>query len=142
MWSMATPAITEHIFNASPPNKSNFDFSVPNQEAAFQAADVAYNNAADLVGTYMGTYGLISMIVALILVLITSKVNVNRKLIHSVSLTMGGLGFIMMYFVKEPWMLHLCFAGVGWRGRVYCLCPTQCWQDRSIQKNGCLYGDF
>ena len=25
----------------------------------------------------------------------------------------GGLGFILIYFIQEPWMLHLCFALVG-----------------------------
>ncbi|MFK8102500.1 MAG: MFS transporter [Saprospiraceae bacterium] len=113
MWSMATPAITEHVFKAASPDKSNYDLSLPAQQASYDAANLAYNNAADLVGTYMGTYGLVSMLVALILVLITSKVDINRKLIHSVSLALGGLGFIFMYYVPEPNMLHLCFAGIG-----------------------------
>lgn len=95
MWSFATPAITEHIFGAT------------------DTSSEAYNNAADQVGNYMGTYGLVSMFFALILSLIASKVKINRKLLHLFSLLAGGLGFILIYYVSETWMLHICFALVG-----------------------------
>jgi maltose/moltooligosaccharide transporter len=95
MWSFATPAITEHVFGAT------------------DTSSEAYNNAADSVGNYLGTYGLVSMFFALILSLIASKIKINRKLLHLFSLLAGGLGFIMIYYVSEPWMLHSCFALVG-----------------------------
>lgn len=95
MWSFATPAITEHIFGATDPSSA------------------AYNNAADRVGNYLGTYGLVSMFFALILSIVASKVKINRKLLHMGSLFVGGLGFILIYFIQEPWMLHFCFALVG-----------------------------
>lgn len=95
MWSFATPAITEHIFKATDPSS------------------LAYNNAADSVGNYLGTYGLVSMFFALILAFVTSKVKINRKMVHLMSLMAGGLGFILIYFISEPWMLHICFALVG-----------------------------
>ncbi len=95
MWSFATPAITEHIFKATDPSSA------------------AYNNAADRVGNYLGTYGLVSMFFALILSIVASKVKINQKLLHMGSLFAGGLGFILIYFIQEPWMLHLCFALVG-----------------------------
>ncbi|WP_040400286.1 MFS transporter [Cecembia lonarensis] len=95
MWSFATPAITEHVFKAT------------------DTSSEAYNNAADSVGNYLGTYGLVSMVFALILAFITSKVKINRKLVHMLSLFTGGFGFIMIFFISEPWMLHICFAMVG-----------------------------
>ena len=95
MWSFATPAITEHVFGATDPSSA------------------AYNDAADSVGNYLGTYGLVSMFAALLLALFTSKYLINRKLLHLVSLMAGGLGFILIYFITEPWMLHICFALVG-----------------------------
>lgn len=95
MWSFATPAITEHIFGAT------------------DTTSEAYNNAADSVGSYMGTYGLISMFYALILAFVASKIKINRKLVHLVSLIAGGFGFILIYFISEPWMFHLCFGLVG-----------------------------
>jgi maltose/moltooligosaccharide transporter len=95
MWSFATPAITEHVFGAT------------------DTSSAAYNDAADSVGNYLGTYGLVSMFFALILAFVTSKIKINRKLVHMLSLFAGGLGFILIYFISEPWMLHLCFALVG-----------------------------
>jgi maltose/moltooligosaccharide transporter len=95
MWSFATPAITEHIFGAT------------------DTSSAAYNDAADSVGNYLGTYGLVSMFYALILAFIASKIKLNRKLLHMGSLMAGGLGFILIYFISEPWMLHICFALVG-----------------------------
>jgi len=95
MWSFATPAITEHVFGAT------------------DTSSAAYNTAADRVGNYLGTYGLVSMFFALILSFVASKVKINRKLLHLVSLVAGGIGFISIYFVTEPWMLHICFALVG-----------------------------
>jgi len=89
MWSFATPAITEHIFKAT------------------DTSSAAYNNAADQVGNYMGTYGLVSMFFALLLSFVTAKVKINRKLLHLISLVAGGIGFILIYFISEPWMLHL-----------------------------------
>ncbi|MFN3997323.1 MFS transporter [Algoriphagus sp.] len=95
MWSFATPAITEHIFGAT------------------DTTSVEYNNAADSVGNYLGTYGLVSMFYALILAFIASKIKINRKLLHMVSLIAGGFGFILIYHISEPWMLHICFSLVG-----------------------------
>ena len=95
MWSFATPAITEHVFGAT------------------DTSSEAYNNAADSVGNYLGTYGLVSMFFALILSFVAAKIKINRKLLHLVSLVAGGIGFISIYFVTEPWMLHICFALVG-----------------------------
>jgi maltose/moltooligosaccharide transporter len=95
MWSFATPAITEHVFGAT------------------DTSSQAYNNAADSVGNYLGTYGLVSMIFALILSFVAAKIKINRKLLHLVSLISGGLGFILIYYISEPWMLHGCFALVG-----------------------------
>jgi maltose/moltooligosaccharide transporter len=95
MWTFATPAITEHVFGAT------------------DTSSAAYNDAADSVGNYLGTYGLVSMFYALILVFFASKLKINRKLLHLISLILGGIGFILIYYIKEPWMLHISFSLVG-----------------------------
>ncbi len=95
MWSFATPAITEHVFGAT------------------DTTSQAYNDAADSVGSYLGTYGLVSMFFALGLSFVASKIKINRKLVHLSSLILGGLGFILIYFIKEAWMLHISFSLVG-----------------------------
>ncbi len=110
MWSMATPALTEHVFNAPKPDSNSMT------SEAYALADQAYNTAADLVGAAMGTYGLTSMLFALILTFITRKFIVNRKWVHLLSLIIGGLGFILMYFTGDQQMLNICFAliGIAW----------------------------
>jgi maltose/moltooligosaccharide transporter len=95
MWSFATPAITEHVFGAT------------------DTTSAAYNDAADSVGNYLGTYGLVSMIYALILAFVASRIRINRRLLHLGSLIAGGMGFILIYFISEPWMLHISFSLVG-----------------------------
>lgn len=116
MWSMATPALTEHVFKAPAPDPAAFDTAVASQAQAFQTANAAYQNAADLVGSYMGYYGLSSMAVALLLSFYASRFVLNRKLVHFVSLLLGGVGFVSMAYVPSPQYLILSFAlvGVSW----------------------------
>lgn len=116
MWSMATPALTEHVFKAPAPDPAAFDMGVPAQAAAFQSANAAFQNAADLVGSYMGYYGLSSMLVALLLSFYAARRPLNRRLVHGVSLALGGIGFLSMWFVPQPAWLIASFAlvGVAW----------------------------
>ena len=116
MWSMATPALTEHVFNAPAPDPAAFDKGVPAQLAAFDAANAAYQSASDLVGSYMGWYGLSSMVVALLLSVIAARTVLNRRLVHFVSLVLGGIGFLSMAHVTQPVQLIASFAlvGVAW----------------------------
>jgi len=95
MWSFATPALTDHVFKAT------------------DTSSLAYNEAANAVGNYMGTYGLSSMFYALLLAVVTSKFAINRKYLHMISLIVGGMGFISMYYIQEPWQLHFSFSAVG-----------------------------
>lgn len=113
MWSLATPALTEHVFHAPIPLEEAFDMTVPAQAEVYSTMSKAYNDAADSVGSYMGIYGLSSMVFALILTFYTSGRRINRKYIHMVSLVLGGIGFIMMKFVPNPHWLYLSFALVG-----------------------------
>jgi maltose/moltooligosaccharide transporter len=53
------------------------------------------------------------MFYALILTYFASRIKINRKLVHMLSLIAGGTGFISIYFITEPWMLHICFSLVG-----------------------------
>ena len=73
MWSLATPALTEHVFKAPAPDPAAFDMAIPVQAAAFATANGAFQDAADLVGSYMGYYGLSSMLVALLLSFIAAR---------------------------------------------------------------------
>lgn len=111
MWSMANPALTEHVFNAPKPSKA--DFATAGADSSYALADAAFNTASDAVGSAMGIYGLTSMIFALLFVFYTSRKNINRKYVHMGSLLIGALGFIMMYYADSKMMLNLCFACIG-----------------------------
>ena len=113
MWSLANPALTEHVFNAPAPIEENFDFKVLDQSTAFDQQNESFQKASNLVGANMGVYGLSSMVFALLLTLYSSKRTVNRKFLHMGSLAIGGIGFLMMYFLPDPEFLWLWFSLVG-----------------------------
>ncbi|MGB3607085.1 MAG: MFS transporter [Psychroserpens sp.] len=115
MWSLANPALTEHVFNTPAPVQSAYDMTISAQAEAFNIANTAFQKSSNLVGSAMGIYGLSSMAFALLLVLYTSKKNINRKFVHMFSLILGGLGFILMYYAS-PENLKWCFVliGIAW----------------------------
>jgi maltose/moltooligosaccharide transporter len=112
MWSLANPALTEHVFQTPAPIESAYDMTISAQAQAFDVANTAFQKSSNLVGSAMGIYGLSSMAFALLLVFYTSKRNINRKYVHMASLMIGGLGFIMMNY-SSPENLKYCFVLVG-----------------------------
>ena len=113
MWSMANPALTDHVYWAAKPEAIEYAVSSAAQIEAYQLADRAFNAASNQVGSYMGNYGLSSMLFALLLTLWTAKRRINRKYVHMFSLFAGAYGFISMYFITEPSMLTLSFVCIG-----------------------------
>ncbi|OIQ37937.1 MAG: MFS transporter [Bacteroidetes bacterium MedPE-SWsnd-G1] len=112
MWSLANPALTEHVFETPAPIEANYDLTISAQAEAFDVANTAFQESSNLVGSAMGVYGLSSMAFALILVFYTSKRRINRKLVHMGSLILGGIGFLMMNFIS-PENLKYCFVLIG-----------------------------
>ncbi|MBN4085085.1 MFS transporter [Flavobacteriaceae bacterium AH-315-B10] len=112
MWSLANPALTEHVFHTPAPIAASYDMANTVQAEAFNVANTAFQESSNLVGSSMGVYGLSSMAFALLLVFYTSKRRINRKLVHMVSLILGGLGFILMYYTN-PENLKYCFVLIG-----------------------------
>jgi maltose/moltooligosaccharide transporter len=115
MWSMATPALTEHVFKAPAPIEKTYDLTDAAQKTVYDAANLRYQDAANLVGSAMGIYGLSSMGFALLLTFYTATNKINRKFIHLASLVLGGLGFIWMYYAT-PDTLKFSFVliGISW----------------------------
>ncbi len=116
MWSLATPALTEFVFSAPAPIEAEYNMEIEAEATAYLQANGSYQSAADLVGSYMGVYGLSSMGFALLMVLYTAKRRINRKYVHLVSLILGGFGFLSMYFIPSPSWLILSFSliGIAW----------------------------
>lgn len=95
MWVFTTPAIAHHIYG------------LPISDSKSEA----YQNAGDWVGVLFGIYNLVSAFYAFALPYIAKKF--GRKLTHSISLIIGGLGLISIYFVpNEDWLI-LSMVGVG-----------------------------
>ena len=132
MWSLSTPALTEHVFNSPKPDVKEYaqldaegkELKDENKkviylneakEQEYKSKDKVYNDAADLVGSATGIYGLSSMAFALLLSFYTMKNKINRKYIHMTSLILGGLGFLFMFFAT-PSTLFVSFIliGISW----------------------------
>lgn len=113
MWSLATPALTDYVFNAPSPNQAMYNMENATEAAAYIEASGAYQTAADLVGSYLGVYGLSSMGFALLMVIYTSRRRINRKFVHMGSLIIGGIGFLSMYFIPSPSWLIFSFSCIG-----------------------------
>lgn len=113
MWSMATPALTEHVFKAPAPLKKEFNLQIPAEKLEFDTLNNAFQTASDSVGSAMGLYGLSSMAFALILTFYSSRLKVNRKYIHMFSLIAGGIGFLMMSVLPNPSYLNASFILIG-----------------------------
>ncbi|TDY13918.1 MFS transporter [Meridianimaribacter flavus] len=115
MWSMANPALTEHVFQTPAPLEAAFDLTNASQAEAFDTANTAFQKSSNLVGSAMGVYGLSSMAFALLLAMYTSKKRINRKFVHMGSLILGGVGFMAMYYAT-PETLKYCFIliGIAW----------------------------
>ena len=132
MWSLSMPALTEHVFNAPKPDVKEYAqlntegevlkndqkeviFLNLEKEQDYKAKDKVYNDAADLVGSSTGVYGLSSMAFALLLSFYTMKNKINRKLIHMASLILGGLGFIYMFYATPSTLMYsFILIGFSW----------------------------
>ncbi len=93
MWIYTTSAVTSHIYGTE------------------DSTSKLFNEGADWVGVMFATYNGFAAIVAFLLPVLAKYT--NRKITHLIALTAGGLGFISIYFFKDPNMLILSMVGVG-----------------------------
>lgn len=98
MWVFSTPAIAHHVYG--------LDLNDTHSNA--------YQNAGDWVGILFGVYNAISAIYAFFLPAIAKKL--GRKRTHTVSLVIGGLGLISIYFAPDQnWLiLSMVAIGIAW----------------------------
>lgn len=95
MWVYTTPAIAHHIYGLS----------------LTDTHSAAYQDAGDWVGILFGVYNAVSAIYAFFLPAIAKKI--GRKRTHSLSLVIGGLGLLSIYFAPNEYWLLLSMVGVG-----------------------------
>jgi maltose/moltooligosaccharide transporter len=93
MWIYTTAAVTGHIFGTS------------------DTTSELYNEGADWVGVLFGIYNGFAAVVAFGLPVLAKYT--SRKITHSISLIIGGLGLISFYFITNPNVLLLSMVAVG-----------------------------
>ncbi|WP_020402130.1 MFS transporter [Gracilimonas tropica] len=93
MWIYTTAGVTAHIYGTS------------------DTTSALYNQGADWVGVMFGVYNGVAAIVAFGLAPMAKLL--SRKWVHAISLILGGLGLISIYFFSDPGMLIISMIGVG-----------------------------
>ncbi len=93
MWIYTTAGVTTHIYGTS------------------DTTSELYNDGANWVGVCFGIYNGFAAIFAFLLIYL-AKIT-NRKVTHSISLIIGGLSLISIYFIPNPQLLILPFVGIG-----------------------------
>ena len=98
MWVFTTPAIAHHIYG------------LPLEDSSSRE----YQNAGDWVGILFGAYNGISALFAFCLPFIAARI--GRKLTHSLSLFIGGIGLLSIYIMpNEDWIvLSMVAVGIAW----------------------------
>lgn len=98
MWVFTTPAIAQHIYGLSVDDTKSPEFQ----------------SAGDWVGIIFGVYNFVSAIVAFLLPYIAKQI--GRRKTHALSLVLGGIGLISMYFMpnKEALIFSMVLVGFAW----------------------------
>ena len=71
----------------------------------------AYNDAANWVGILFAAYNLVAALVAFLLPVLAR--HIGRKYTHALCLTLGGTGFISIFFITNQYMLLLSMICIG-----------------------------
>lgn len=95
MWVFTTPAIAEHVFGVAKGDTSSDLFQ----------------EAGNWVGVIFGVYNAVSAVFAFFLPKIADAL--GRKKTHAVSLVLGGLGLISIYFIQDKYWLLFSMVGIG-----------------------------
>lgn len=93
MWIYTTAAVTSHIYGTS------------------DTTSLLYNEGADWVGVCFGAYNGFAALVAFALPPLAKKL--SRKLVHALSLLVGGVSLAGIYFMSDPNMLLISMVGIG-----------------------------
>ena len=95
MWVFTTPAIAEHVFGVAKGDKSS----------------PLFKEDGNRVGVILGVYNAVSAVFAFFLPIIAAAV--GRKKTHAISLILGGLGLVSIYFIQDKYWLLLSMIGIG-----------------------------
>lgn len=94
MWIYTTAAVTSHIYGTS------------------DTTSVLYNQGADWVGICFAVYNGFAALIAFALPVLAKWT--SRKIVHALSLLIGGISLTSIYYIGDPLMLILPMLGIGW----------------------------
>lgn len=96
MWLYTTAAIAESVYGTT------------------DATSKAFQDAGDWVGVMFTAYNFVSFAAAFLLPVIARRI--SRIWTHLVSLVLGGIGLIMLIFIKDPQILlvPMVLVGIAW----------------------------
>jgi maltose/moltooligosaccharide transporter len=93
MWIYGTAAVTSHHFGSSDVTSS------------------AYNDGADWTGILFAAYNGFAALAAIAIPFVANRL--GCRVCHLISMTLGGVGLISFYFIRDPQMLLIPMVGVG-----------------------------
>ena len=104
MWTYTNGSIAANVFDA--PTVSSVVDGV--QKLVLDTTSTQYQEAANWVGVIFAVRAIGSVLWAVVIPMFK-----NRKLIYALSLVLGGIGFISIYFVHNQYALFLSFLLIG-----------------------------
>ena len=96
LWIYATPVITKYVFNST------------------DAESSAFENGITWVGVCFAFYSTLAAVLAFAIPRLGARF--GKYKLHAMALLMGSVGLLLMYFIKNQYLLLLSFAfiGIGW----------------------------
>lgn len=104
MWTYTNGSIAANVFEA--PTVSSVVDGM--QKLVLDTTSTQYQEAANWVGVVFAVQAIGSVLWAVVIPLFK-----NRKLVYALSLVLGGIGFISIYFVHNQYALFLSFLLIG-----------------------------
>lgn len=93
LWIYATPVITKYIFKTT------------------DSESIAFENGTAWVGICFAFYSLLAATLAFYVPLLQKKIAIQK--LHSMALLAGSIGLILIYFIRDKYVLLCSFAFIG-----------------------------
>jgi len=103
LWVYSTTAISQHYFGVP------LDFNA--EKVTDPTIREAFDNAGNWVGICFAVYSLVAALYSIVMPKLIKLT--NRKLVFSLSLLLGGLGYISTYFFHDQYYLLISMVGIG-----------------------------
>ena len=104
MWTYTNGSIAANAFDA--PTVEHLVDGVT--KIVLDTKSLQYQNAADWVGVLFAVQAIGSVLWAICIPMFK-----DRRCVYSLSLVLGGIGFISTYFIHDPYMLFISFLLIG-----------------------------